>query len=171
MDLRLTDDQEAFRAEVASWAAEHVARDQIPRDPALRVEFERVWQRRLADARLVAVHWPEEHGGRSLGWTENFLLQEELAKAGAPEIINRVAVNLVGPTLIQHGTPEQRERFLRGIVRADQIWCQLFSEPEAGSDLRSMRTTATRVSGGWSIRGQKLWVSSWQVSCGKTARA
>ncbi len=117
----------------------------------------------MADAGLVAVHWPVSAGGRGLGWTENFILQEEMALCGAPEIINRVGINLVGPTLIGHGTEMQRE-FLRGIVRADDLWCQCFSEPEAGSDLGSMRATATKVDGGWRITGQKVWVSNAQYS-------
>jgi alkylation response protein AidB-like acyl-CoA dehydrogenase len=163
MDLTLTPAQEVFRQEVRLWVKENAA-DIAPRDPAARMAFERAWQRRLADAGLVSVHWPIEHGGRGLGWTENFILQEELALAGAPEIINRVAVNLVGPTLIAHGTEEQRIRFLPGIVRADELWCQLFSEPDAGSDLRSMRTDAERIEGGWTIRGQKVWVSNAQYA-------
>src|SRR5471030_1183384 len=125
MDLALSPQQEAFRQEVRLWADQNVGRDVTPRDPAKRVEFERAWQRRLAEAGLVCVHWPTEHGGRGLGWTENFILQEELALAGAPEIINRVAVNLVGPTLIAHGTEAQRARYLPGIVRSAELWCQL----------------------------------------------
>jgi alkylation response protein AidB-like acyl-CoA dehydrogenase len=164
MDLALSPKQEAFRQEVRLWASHNIGQEVTPRDPAKRVEFERAWQRRLAEAGLVSVHWPTKHGGRGMGWTENFILQEELALAGAPEIINRVAVNLVGPTLIAHGTEEQRTRYLPGIVRAAELWCQLFSEPEAGSDLRSMRTSAERVDGGWVIRGQKLWVSNAQYS-------
>jgi alkylation response protein AidB-like acyl-CoA dehydrogenase len=164
MDLALSPQQEAFRQEVRLWASHNIGQEVTPREPAKRVEFERAWQRRLAEAGLVSVHWPIEHGGRGMGWTENFILQEELAFAGAPEIINRVAVNLVGPTLIAHGTEEQRARYLPGIVRAAELWCQLFSEPEAGSDLRSMRTSAERVDGGWVIRGQKLWVSNAQYS-------
>jgi alkylation response protein AidB-like acyl-CoA dehydrogenase len=164
MDFALSPEQELFRHEVRLWASEHVGRDVAPRQPSERVAFERAWQCRLAEAGLVSVHWPKEHGGRGLGWTENFILQEELALAGAPEIINRVGVNLVGPTLIAHGTEEQRVRFLPGIVRAAELWCQLFSEPEAGSDLRSMRTEAERVAGGWRIRGQKVWVSNAQYA-------
>ncbi len=112
----------------------------------------------------MAVHWPVEHGGRGLGWIEAFIVQEEVALARAPEIVNRVAVNLVGPTLLEHGTPEQRERHLRSILTADDLWCQLFSEPGAGSDLAAMSTQAVRVTGGWSVTGQKVWASNAQYS-------
>jgi alkylation response protein AidB-like acyl-CoA dehydrogenase len=164
MDPRLSSEQDAFRKEVRGWLTANRPANEEPSDPAERVAHQRDWQRRLSDAGYVAVHWPVAYGGRGLGWTENFLLQEELALSGAPEIVNRVAVNLVGPTLIAHGTDEQRRSFLRGIVRADHIWCQLFSEPEAGSDLRSLRTAAERVGDGWRIVGQKVWVSNAQYA-------
>src|SRR5262245_33925894 len=160
MDLRFSPEQEAFRAEVRAWLADHVPGEEPPilGGPEL-VEFQRRWQATLASARLVAVHWPHEFGGRDLSWVEGFIVQEEVALARAPEIVNRIAVNLVGPTLLEHGTPDQRDRFLRGIVTADDIWCQLFSEPDAGSDLGSLRTTAVREEGGWRISGHKVWAS------------
>ena len=122
------------------------------------------WQADLASASLVAVHFPEAFGGRGLGWTEAYVVQEEMAVVRAPEIVNRVAVNLVGPTLIEHGTDDQRERFLRKILTAQDIWCQLFSEPGAGSDLASMSTVATPSEGGWLITGQKVWASNAQYA-------
>ena len=108
------------------------------------------------------MHWPVEHGGRALGWTESYLVQEELARARAPEIVNRVGVNLVGPTLLTHGTAAQRDRHLARIVTADDLWCQLFSEPDAGSDLAAMQTRAERVDGGWRVSGAKVWASNAQ---------
>jgi alkylation response protein AidB-like acyl-CoA dehydrogenase len=165
MDLEFSPSQQAFRAEVRQWLAAHVPGEEPPilGGPEL-VEFQRRWQAELASAGLVAVHWPIELGGRGLTWVEGFIVQEEVALARAPEIVNRIAVNLVGPTLLEHGTPEQRDRFLRGIVTADDIWCQLFSEPDAGSDLASLRTTATRVEGGWRITGHKVWASNAQYA-------
>ncbi len=114
MDLRFSSEQEAFRAEVRAWLADHVPGEEPPilGGPEL-VEFQRRWQSTLASARLVAVHWPAVFGGRGLGWVEGFIVQEEVALARAPEIVNRIAVNLVGPTLLEHGTPDQRERFLQ----------------------------------------------------------
>jgi alkylation response protein AidB-like acyl-CoA dehydrogenase len=164
MDLTFSSDQEEFRTEVRDWMATHVPTSDEPADRAELVEFQRDWQAKLASASLVAVHFPEEFGGRGLGWTEAYVVQEEMAVVRAPEIVNRVAVNLVGPTLIEHGTDDQRKRFLRKILTAEDIWCQLFSEPEAGSDLASMRTTAVPVDGGWRISGQKVWASNAQYA-------
>ena len=164
MDLQFTTEQEAFRAEVRAWIAAHVPTETPPADGRPRIEFERAWQAALAGARLVAVHFPAAYGGRDLGWTEAFIVQEELALARAPEIVNRVAINLVGPTLLEHGTEEQRRRHLQRAITADDIWCQLFSEPEAGSDLGSMRTRAVAVDGGWRVTGQKVWVSNAQYA-------
>ena len=164
MDLQFTAEQEAFRAEVRAWIAAHVPTEAPPADGRPRIEFERAWQAALAGASLVAVHFPAAYGGRDLGWTEAFIVQEELALARAPEIVNRVAINLVGPTLLEHGTEEQRSRHLQRAITADDIWCQLFSEPEAGSDLGSMRTRAVAVDGGWRVTGQKVWVSNAQYA-------
>jgi alkylation response protein AidB-like acyl-CoA dehydrogenase len=165
VDLRFTDAQEAFRSEVRTWLATHAPNvDDGPADGVELVEFQRAWQASLAARDLVAVHWPVEHGGRGLGWIEAFIVQEEVALARAPEIVNRVAVNLVGPTLLEHGTTEQRERHLRRILTAEDLWCQLFSEPGAGSDLAAMTTRAERVAGGWRVTGQKVWASNAQYS-------
>jgi alkylation response protein AidB-like acyl-CoA dehydrogenase len=165
MDLQFTPAQQEFRAEVRDWlAANAPCVDDSPADGIQLVEFQRAWQARLATQDLVAVQWPIEFGGRGLGWMDAFILQEEVALARAPEIVNRVAVNLVGPTLLEHGTADQRDRYLSRILTAEDLWCQLFSEPGAGSDLASMTTRATKVSGGWSITGQKVWASNAQYS-------
>jgi alkylation response protein AidB-like acyl-CoA dehydrogenase len=128
-------------------------------DLAEEVAFGRAWQAKLAGARWVGVTWPEEYGGRGASPVDNFAVQEELARARAPELVGRIGVNLVGPTLLAHGTPEQKTRWLPRILDAGELWCQLFSEPSAGSDLRSLRTKATRVDGGWTLSGQKVWTS------------
>jgi alkylation response protein AidB-like acyl-CoA dehydrogenase len=164
MDLTFSAEQEEFRKEVRSWMVAHVPSSDEPDDRAELVEYQRAWQAELASASLVAVHFPEAFGGRGLGWTEAYVVQEEMAVVRAPEIVNRVAVNLVGPTLIEHGTDDQRERFLRKILTAENIWCQLFSEPGAGSDLASMRTVATPSDGGWLVTGQKVWASNAQYA-------
>ena len=123
--------------------------------------FGRSWQRRLADGRWVGVTWPEAYGGRGAGALAHYVVQEELARARAPELVGRIGVNLVGPTLLAHGTEDQRRRWLPGILRADILFCQLFSEPGAGSDLASLATRARRSAAedGWVLDGQKVWTS------------
>jgi len=159
MNLGFSETQERFRQEVRSWMDENCVRDPMPESLDDQVEYQRRWQRSLADAHLVGVHWPIEWGGRGLSLIDNYIVQEEMALADAPEILNRVGVNLAGPVLLQWGTPAQKESYLRRILTAEDHWCQLFSEPDAGSDLGSMRTKATKVPGGWRISGQKIWTS------------
>lgn len=160
VDLRFSPAEEAFRAELRRWL-----RANLPPDPGehpsldAEVAFLRAWQRRLAEGGWVGIHWPRAYGGRDASAVEHYILQEELAAARAPEIINRIGVNLVGPTLIAHGTDAQRRRFLPAILPADEIWCQLFSEPGAGSDLTALRTRAEPCPGGWRVTGQKVWTS------------
>jgi len=116
------------------------------------------WQKRLHAGGWVGVHWPRKYGGRGATAVENFILQEEMARARAPELIGRIGVNLVGPTLIAHGTEEQK-RHLPRILSADEIWCQLFSEPNAGSDLTALRCRAEPRGEGFVVTGQKVWTS------------
>ncbi len=165
MDLTPTPEQEAVRHEIRAWLKENLPWEYgvgLPpafEDLAAEVEFLRQWQRRLAGGRWVGVHWPEQYGGRGAGAVENFVVQEELSRARAPELAGRIGVNLVGPTLLAHGTDDQKQRWLPRILPADDVWCQLFSEPGAGSDLASLSTRAVRVDGGWLVNGQKVWTS------------
>src|SRR5581483_10163757 len=165
MDLRTTPEQEALRGEFRAWLQEHLpwpyGEGLPPRfdNLAEAVAFGRRWQASLAADRWVGVTWPCDLGGRGLGALENYVVIEELARARAPELVGRIGVNLVGPTLLAHGTAEQKARWLPHILAAEQIWCQLFSEPGAGSDLASLSTRATRTDAGWSISGQKVWTS------------
>ncbi|MFQ5666368.1 MAG: acyl-CoA dehydrogenase family protein [Candidatus Binatia bacterium] len=160
MDLSFSPREEAFRTELRAWLAENLPRaTPEPATLADEVAFLIAWQRRLSAGRWVGVHWPEEYGGRGASVVENYLLQEELARARAPEIIGRIGVNLVGPTLIRHGTPAQKERYLAKILAADEIWCQLFSEPNAGSDLTGLRCKAEPHGDDFLVNGQKVWTS------------
>ena len=165
MDLSPTPEQEAFRTELRGWLRANLpweyGKGLPPRfdDLGEEVAFLRDWQGRLAEGRWVGVAWPERYGGRGTGPAEHYVVQEELARARAPELVGRIGVNLVGPTLLAHGTDEQKDRWLPSILPARQLWCQLFSEPGAGSDLASVRTGAAPVEGGWSVSGQKVWTS------------
>ncbi|HEY0302306.1 MAG TPA: acyl-CoA dehydrogenase family protein, partial [Rhizomicrobium sp.] len=107
----------------------------------------------------VAVHWPKQYGGRGASLTETAIYQEEMARARAPQVMNRVGVNNVGPTLIAHGTEAQRQRYLPGILSGAEIWCQLYSEPNAGSDLASLRARAEKSGDHYILNGQKVWTS------------
>jgi alkylation response protein AidB-like acyl-CoA dehydrogenase len=165
MDLRDSAEEAALRADVRAFLRANLpweyGKGLPPRFDTLddEVAFGRDWQARLAGGRWVGISWPEEYGGRGAGPKEHYLVTEELARARAPELVGRIGVNLVGPTLLAHGSEEQRGRWLPKILDAQEIWCQLFSEPGAGSDLTSLRTRAERVDGGWRVNGQKVWTS------------
>jgi alkylation response protein AidB-like acyl-CoA dehydrogenase len=165
MDLRTTAEQEALRSEFRGWLMEHLpwpyGEGLPPRfdDLADTVAFGRRWQGDLATAGWVGVTWPEEFGGRGLSALENYVVIEELARARAPEFVGRIGINLVGPTLLAHGTEGQKLRFLPRILSAEELWCQLFSEPDAGSDLASLSTRAVATDGGYLVTGRKVWTS------------
>src|SRR5690349_15709755 len=153
-----TQDHE-FRAELRSWLAEHPPPDvEVPADRD-ELEVLRTWQRTLHAGHWIGVQWPVEHGGRGASLTQIAIYNEELARADAPQIPGRAGVSLVGPTLMAHGTDEQRARWMRRILSGDDIWCQLFSEPDAGSDLTSLRTRAERRGDTYVVSGQKVWSS------------
>jgi alkylation response protein AidB-like acyl-CoA dehydrogenase len=165
VDLTPSAEQQRFRSEVREWLHANlpweygVGLPPRPEDLAEEVREGRVWQAKLAAARLVGVTWPARYGGRGAGPLEHYIVQEELARARAPELVGRIGLNLAGPTLLAHGTDQQKERWLPGILDASTLFCQLFSEPDAGSDLTGLRTAAARVDGGWRVTGQKVWTS------------
>lgn len=179
MDLSPTDAERALRDECRAWLREHLpweyGKGLPPRfdDLADEVAFGREWQAKLAAGRWVGVAWPEAYGGRDAGPVGHYIVTEELARARAPELVGRIGVNLVGPTILARGTPEQQARWLTKILSAEELWCQLFSEPNAGSDLASLTTRATRTEGGWLLNGQKVWTSyaqfaDWGVCLART---
>jgi len=158
MDLTFSDAERAFRDELRSWiAANHPGAEPEGEEASFRWRVE--WQRALASGGWAAVHWPPEYGGRGATLVESAIFNEELARAKAPQPANVLGLLLGGPTLMVHGSEEQRERFLPGIVSAEEIWCQGFSEPDAGSDLAALKTRAVKVDGGWRVTGQKVWTS------------
>jgi alkylation response protein AidB-like acyl-CoA dehydrogenase len=159
MDFSYTDEEQAFRAELRAWLAVNVPRDSTPLALEEEAAHLTAWQRRLYDAGWAAVHWPREYGGRGASLTECAIFQEEMARARAPQMMNRVGINNVGPTLIAHGTEAQRRRHLAKILSCEEIWCQLYSEPNAGSDLAAVRTRAERRGDHFVVDGQKVWTS------------
>jgi alkylation response protein AidB-like acyl-CoA dehydrogenase len=159
VDLTFSDSELAFRDELRGWiAAHHPGEEPAGEDAswAWRVD----WQRALAAGDWAAVHWPREFGGRGATLIESAIFNEELARARVPYPANVLGLVLGGPTLMVHGTPEQQERHLPPIVTAEEIWCQGFSEPDAGSDLAAVKTRAVQDGDGdWVVTGQKVWTS------------
>ncbi|MFD5826292.1 acyl-CoA dehydrogenase family protein [Lentzea sp. NPDC060358] len=158
MDLSLDAETLAFQAEVRSWLAAHV-RPLASLDTAAGFEEHRGWERLLAAERLSVVSWPAAFGGRDASLLQWLVFEEEYHAAGAPARVSQNGIFLLAPTLFAHGTPEQCDRVLPPVARGDVVWAQAWSEPEAGSDLASLRSTATRCEGGWLLRGQKTWSS------------
>ena len=161
MDLADSPEEAEFRERVRAWLAESLPTLPWPEPVELgeRLPFWRQWQRLLFDGGYAGMSWPREYGGQGADARIRAVFTEEADRAGAPERLNTVGEDFAGPTIIAFGTAEQKQRFLRPILTGDELWCQLFSEPESGSDLASLRTKATRVDGGWRISGQKIWTS------------
>jgi alkylation response protein AidB-like acyl-CoA dehydrogenase len=164
VDLTFTDEQLAFRDELRDWLQANPPGDEPHGDDDAAHAWRRDWQRRLHDGGWAGVHWPTEYGGRGASLTETAIFFEELGKAGAPLPANVLGVLLGGPTLMVWGTDEQKERYLPPILSADEIWCQGFSEPDAGSDLAALKTRAVKDNGHWVVTGQKVWTSGAQHS-------
>jgi alkylation response protein AidB-like acyl-CoA dehydrogenase len=173
VDLALKPEDEAFAGSLRQWLRSHAQRPPAFVDVAEEVAWGRQWQATLAAERWVGVHWPTAYGGRSATPVQVALFQTEYARSQAPQPVNRVGINLVGPTLLAHGTEDQRLRYLPLILSAEEIWCQLFSEPDAGSDLASLATRAVPVEGGYMVTGRKVWTSyaqfaSWGLCLART---
>lgn len=160
MDLEIDPAAREFQLEVREFLATHVPREPLPSmDTAAGFEAHRQWEATLAEARLSAVSWPREYGGRDASILEWVLFEQEYYAAGAPGRVAQNGIFLLAPTLFEHGTPEQLARILPRMARGDDIWAQAWSEPESGSDLASLRSTARRTEGGWLLNGQKTWSS------------
>jgi alkylation response protein AidB-like acyl-CoA dehydrogenase len=166
MDFRLTDAERCFQQEVHDWLVANLPAGwgtpayRKPDEPAEKVAFGRWWQGRLFEGGWAGLHWPREYGGRGATPLEQLLFAEEYTRVGAPPMIDiGVGPALVGPTLIHHGTEAQKQRFLRRILTGEEIWCQGFSEPNAGSDLAACRTRAELRGDTFHVTGQKIWTS------------
>ncbi len=170
MDFDFTPEQQAFRTEVRGWLAGNVPADLKGRGFASsrgdRATVERLkrWQAQLHGSRYVGIDWPKQYGGRGATIMDQIILYEEMSRAEAPQPINRSGLSMLGPTLMTHGTPAQRERHLSKILTADEIWCQGFSEPNAGSDLANLQTRAVLDGDHYVVNGQKVWTSMAHVA-------
>jgi alkylation response protein AidB-like acyl-CoA dehydrogenase len=171
VDLNDSPEQVEYRQKVRSWLEEHKGEAPILRgEGALTDEDEivaarRAWQGKLAEAGLAGVTWPSEFGGQSMGPIEQVIVNQEISKAGVPGILDSIGVGMLGPTIIAHGTEEQKSRYLAPLLHGDEVWCQLFSEPAAGSDLAGIQTRARRSDdGSWVLNGQKVWTTNAQFA-------
>lgn len=155
MDLDFSSRELALRDEIRGWLRMHLTSEVRAQGRALS----RHWQSTLAEGGWGAPSWPVEHGGRGAGPIEAHIIASELASAGAPQPISVIGIGWAGPAIIGHGTDEQKQRLLPPMLAGDEIWCQLFSEPDAGSDLASLKTRAEMRDGRWVVNGQKIWSS------------
>jgi alkylation response protein AidB-like acyl-CoA dehydrogenase len=163
MDFTYPAAAEEFRAEFRAWLDAHLT-DEVRALPGITLEMDaatlerlRDWNRELADARYAAIAWPPEWGGRGADLMDQVVFAEEMHRAGAPGTLNPLGLSNIAPAIIEHGTDEQRETLLPRMLRGDDIWCQGFSEPNAGSDLASLTTSAVRDGDHWVVNGQKTW--------------
>jgi alkylation response protein AidB-like acyl-CoA dehydrogenase len=164
MDLTFNERETAFRDEVRAWFAANDPGAEPEHDEDSHYAWRRDFQRRLAEDGYAAVHWPTEYGGRSATLTESAIFFEELGRSGAPLPANVLGLLLAGPTIMAFGTEEQKERYLMPILTGEEIWCQGFSEPDAGSDLASLKTRAVKDGDEWVVTGQKVWTSGAQYA-------
>ncbi len=164
MDLTFTEEEIAFRDELRGWLAANPAGEEPQGDEDAHYEWRRDWQRRLHAGGWAGVDWPVEHGGRGATLTQSAIFYEELGHARAPLPANALGLLLGGPTVMVWGTPEQKDRYLPPILSADEIWCQGFSEPDAGSDLAAVKTRAVKDGDEWVVTGQKVWTSTAQYA-------
>jgi len=170
MDLRESEDERAFRAEARAWLATNIPDQPLPSfDTEEGFRLHRLWEAQLADARWSAVSWPVEYGGRGADYLKWLIFEEEYWRSGAPGRVNQNGLFLLGPTIMEVGTDEQKARFLPPMARSDEVWAQAWSEPDAGSDMASIRSRAALSDDGseWIVNGQKIWASraAWADWC------
>jgi alkylation response protein AidB-like acyl-CoA dehydrogenase len=164
MDFRDTPEEAAFRGKLRAWLSQNIPEGwgqpgyQEPEGVA-RLEWYRDWSRKLYEAGFIGLTWPKQYGGHEQPITHQVIALEEFARSGAPEHMNVIGVGMAGPTILAHGTEEQKDRFVKRILSCADIWCQGFSEPGSGSDLASLSTRALRDGDEWVINGQKVWSS------------
>ena len=166
MDLRFSEEDENFRREVVAWLEENLSGEFAAvrgrggtGDEGSLIEERKAWERRLGEGGWIGIGWPKESGGRGLPLTQQVIFYEEYARAGGPGRIGHMSEGLLAPTVIAYGTEEQKQRILPPILKGEEIWCQGYSEPNAGSDLANVQTKARLEGDEWVIDGQKVWTS------------
>jgi alkylation response protein AidB-like acyl-CoA dehydrogenase len=168
VDLNDTPQQAEYRDKVRGWLQAH--KDEAPprsgsSEDGAYTDARRVWQRKLAEAGLAGVAWPREYGGQGLGPIEQVTVNQEISKAQVPGILDVIGIGMLGPCLIAHGSEDQKARHLGPMLHGDEVWCQLFSEPAAGSDLAAIQTRARQNDdGSWTLNGQKVWTTNAQFA-------
>jgi alkylation response protein AidB-like acyl-CoA dehydrogenase len=165
MDLNDTPELAEYRQRVRGWLEEHGAEAPVRRgrEDIESVGAHREWQGKLAGAGLAGVTWPAEYGGQGLGPLHQVVLNQEISRAGVPGLFDVIGVGMLGPTVIAHGSEDQKQRHLGSMLAGEEVWCQLFSEPAAGSDLAAVQTRARREDdGSWRVSGQKVWTTNAQ---------
>src|SRR5919201_1802386 len=170
MNFDFSEAEESFRKEVRVWLERNLPDDlrgkafaasRADKDEVARLRW---WQKKMYEAGYVGMDWPREFGGRNATLVEQVILYQEMGRAESPQIVNRGGVSMLGPTLMKHGTPKQQQRFLKSILTADEMWCQGFSERNAGSDLANLQTRAARDGDHYVVNGQKVWTSMGHVA-------
>jgi alkylation response protein AidB-like acyl-CoA dehydrogenase len=171
VDLDDTQEQAAYRAEARAWLDEHKSEAPVLtgagalQDESEIIAARRAWQGKLAEGGLAGVTWPKDLGGQGLGPIEQVICNQEIARAKVPGILDAIGVGMLGPTIIAHGTDEQKTRYLGAMLHGDEVWCQLFSEPAAGSDLAAVQARARQQEdGSWRLSGQKVWTTNAQFA-------
>ena len=165
MDFSFTNEEEKFRDELRQWLVDNLpegwleGKRAIPQDNEGQRRFFKDWQRKLFDGGWSGISWPEEYGGRGASLLEEVIYEQEMARVKAPPLINVIGVAMVGPTLLQIGTDEQKDKYVNKILNGEEIWCQGYSEPNSGSDLAALQTSAVKKGDKWIINGQKIWTS------------
>lgn len=159
MDIRFDAETEQFRQEVRTWLEANVPTAPMPKEAAPAFQYMRDWQGKMYRAGWAGIHWPKAYGGRGATLIEQAVFQQEMARVKAPPLANSLGLLIVGPTLMVHGSEEQKKRYIPKILSAEEIWCQGFSEPNSGSDLASLQTRAVEDGDDFVIHGQKIWTS------------
>lgn len=165
MDFSISKQEEEFRHELRTWLEENLpkgwlnGKKELPEEKSEYSKVLRGWQKKLYEGGWAAIAWPKEYGGRDATLMEEIIYHQEMVRVKAPPLINYIGIHMVGPTLIQSGTEEQKQQYIKKIVTGEEVWCQGYSEPNAGSDLAAIQTSAVKDGDRWIINGQKVWTS------------